>query len=45
MGTGIRLFLHWENGIWVIGTGNHKLTKLGMGNMSFHCTAYVINAQ
>ena len=24
MGTGICLFLHWENGIWVTGNGNHK---------------------
>ena len=24
MGTGICLFLHWENGILVTGTGNHK---------------------
>jgi hypothetical protein len=27
MGTGIDLFLDWENGIWVAGTG-----PLGMGN-------------
>ena len=43
MGTGICLFLHWENGISVIGTGNHKhKTRNGkhVGN-----TAYVINVQ
>ena len=31
MGTGICLFLHWENEIWVTGTGNHK-HKTGNGN-------------
>jgi hypothetical protein len=29
MGTGIDLFLDWENGIWVAGTG---IWPLGMGN-------------
>jgi hypothetical protein len=29
MGTGIELFLDWENGIWVAGTG---IWPLGMGN-------------
>jgi hypothetical protein len=29
MGTGIDLFLDWENGIWVAGTG---ILPLGMGN-------------
>jgi hypothetical protein len=29
MGTGIDLFLYWENGIWVAGTG---IWALGMGN-------------
>ena len=29
MGTGIDLFLDWENGIWVAGTG---IGPLGMGN-------------
>jgi hypothetical protein len=29
MGTGIDLFLDWENGIWVAGTG---IWRLGMGN-------------
>jgi hypothetical protein len=29
MGTGIGLFLDWENGIWVAGTG---IWLLGMGN-------------
>ena len=31
MGTGIDLFLDWENGIWVAGTG---IRPLGMGNES-----------
>jgi hypothetical protein len=30
MGTGIDLFLDWENGIWVAGTG--IWLGLGMGN-------------
>ena len=25
METGICVYFHWENGIWVTGTGNHKL--------------------
>ena len=33
MGTGISLFLHWENGISVAGTGIRvrKKAKMGMG--------------
>ena len=30
MGTGIELFLDWENGIWVAGL--HGIWPLGMGN-------------
>ena len=45
MGTGICLFFALGN----LGFGSLGLeitnTKLGMGNMSFHCTTYVINAQ
>ena len=51
MGTGVCLFLHWENEIWVTGTGNHE-RKLGNGKhvcqeriKTVHCTAYVVNAQ
>jgi hypothetical protein len=29
--TGICVFLNWENGIWVTGTGM-KAPKIGMGN-------------
>ena len=46
MGTGICLFLHWENRIWVTALGLRITnTKLGMGNMSRNYPAYVINAQ
>jgi hypothetical protein len=31
MGTGIDIFLDWENGIWVAGTG---IWPLGMGNVT-----------
>ena len=31
MGTGIDLFLYWENGIWIAGTGIWAL-GMGMGN-------------
>ena len=44
MGTGICLFLHWENEIGSLGLGITN-TKMGMGNMSRNYTAHVINAQ
>ena len=44
METGICLFLERENGIWALGLGIPN-TKLEMGNMSIHYTAYKVNAQ
>ena len=46
--------VQWELGFAYFCTGKMRFgslglgitnTKLGMGNMPFHCTAYVINAQ
>ena len=33
--TGICVFLNWENGIWVTGTGM-KAPKIGMGKSNYH---------
>ena len=41
---GFAYFCTGKMGFGSLGLGITN-TKLGMGNMSFHCTAYVINAQ